>query len=283
VKSKFILLNAHVTETRKLELIIMGFQYDKLRANSYGKVVKEWDSAKVAALVDNDVWMKGLASSWGLSLYVEIVSGEERHSILIDTSGSYDVLFGNVRKLEVDLSDVEAIFVSHWHLDHCGCLSHVLPLLKQQTPVYVPSMNPSGIRTIREAEGTPIVCSDPVYLMEGVMSTGEMGGGVSEHSLVINMRDKGLVILSGCAHPGIVNIVRCAQLVSGVSRVYAVIGGFHISSKREGAYVAEFLHELGVKLVSPCHCTGVNAKDAIAAIMKGNYVKNGSGKVWSID
>lgn len=91
----------------------MGFQYDKLKANSYEKVVKEWDSAKVTTLLDNDVWMRGLASSWGLSLYVEIDSGEERHRILMDTSGSFDVLFNNARKLEVDLSDVEAIFVSH--------------------------------------------------------------------------------------------------------------------------------------------------------------------------
>jgi len=261
----------------------MGFQYDKLKVNRYGKMVKDCRSAKVTTLVDNDVWMRGLASSWGLSLYVEIDSGEERHRILMDTSGSYDVLFNNVRKLEVKLSDVEAVFVSHWHLDHCGCLSHVLPLLRQQTPVYVPSRNPSGLKTIRETKGTPIVCSDPVHLMEGAMSTGEMRGGVSEHSLVINMRDKGLVILSGCAHPGIVNIVKRAQQVSGVSRVYPVIGGFHISSKREGTYVAEFLQELGVKLVSPCHCTGVNAKAAIADSMKDNFVKNGSGKVWSID
>jgi len=260
----------------------MGFQYDKLKVNPYGKVVKEWDSAKVTTLVDNDVWMRGLASSWGLSLYVEIDSGEERHRILMDTSGSSNVLFSNAGKLEVDLSDVEAVFVSHWHLDHCGCLSHVLPLLRQRTPVYVPSMNSSGIRTIREAEGKPIVCSDPVSLMEGVMSTGEMIGGVSEHSLVINIKGKGLVVLAGCAHPGIVNIVKRAQQVSGVSEVYAVIGGFHISSKREGAYVAEFLQELGVQLVSPCHCTGVNAKQAIADIMKTEFAKNGSGKVWSI-
>jgi 7,8-dihydropterin-6-yl-methyl-4-(beta-D-ribofuranosyl)aminobenzene 5'-phosphate synthase len=238
---------------------------------------------KITTLVDNDIWMRGLASSWGLSLYVEIDSGEERHRILMDTSGSYDALFSNARKLEVDLSDVEAIFVSHWHLDHCGCLSHVLPLLRQQTPVYVPSRNPSGIKTIREAEGAPIVCSDPVSLIEGVMSTGEMIGGVSEHSLVINLRDKGLVVLSGCSHPGIVNIVKRAQQVSGISTVYAVIGGFHISSKREGAHVAEFLQKLGVQLVSPCHCTGVNAKNAIADIMKDNFVKNGSGKMWLID
>jgi 7,8-dihydropterin-6-yl-methyl-4-(beta-D-ribofuranosyl)aminobenzene 5'-phosphate synthase len=238
---------------------------------------------KMTTLVDNDVWMRGLASSWGLSLYVEIDSGEERHRLLMDTSGSFDVLSKNVRKLEVNLSDVEAIFVSHWHLDHCGALSHVLPLLRPQTPVYVPSMNPSGIRTIRDAEGTPVVCSDSVSLMDGVMSTGEMIGGISEHSLVINIRDKGLVVLAGCSHPGIVNIVKRAQQVSGVSKVYAVMGGFHISSKREGEYVAESLQKIGARLVSPCHCTGANAKNAIADIIKDKCQKNGSGKVWTID
>jgi 7,8-dihydropterin-6-yl-methyl-4-(beta-D-ribofuranosyl)aminobenzene 5'-phosphate synthase len=245
--------------------------------------MKGCQSTKITTLVDNDVWKGGLASSWGLSLYVEIHSGEKQHRILMDTSGSSDVLSKNVKKLEVDLSDVEAVFISHWHMDHCGALSHVLPLLRQQTPVYVPSENPSGIRTIREAEGTPVVCADPVSLMAGVMSTGEMIGGVREHSLVINIRDKGLVVLAGCSHPGIVNIVKRAQQVSGVSKVYAVIGGFHISSKREGAYVAESLQKIGVRLVSPCHCTGSNARNAIADIMKDRCQKNGSGKVWSID
>jgi 7,8-dihydropterin-6-yl-methyl-4-(beta-D-ribofuranosyl)aminobenzene 5'-phosphate synthase len=73
---------------------------------------------KITSLVDNDIWMRGLASSWGLSLYVEIDSGEKRHKVLMDTSGSSNVLFSNAGKLEVDLSDVEAVFVSHWHLDH---------------------------------------------------------------------------------------------------------------------------------------------------------------------
>jgi 7,8-dihydropterin-6-yl-methyl-4-(beta-D-ribofuranosyl)aminobenzene 5'-phosphate synthase len=119
--------------------------------------------------------------------------------------------------------------------------------------------------------------------MEGAMSTGVMRETVNEHSLVINVKDKGLVVLSGCAHPGIVGIVKRAQQVSGISKVHAVIGGFHISNKVEGTKVAEFLRELDVKLVSPCHCTGVEAKNTIANILKINYVKNGSGKVYSIE
>lgn len=245
--------------------------------------MKEWDSVKVTTLVDNDVWKKGLTSSWGLSLYVETYTERERHIILMDTSGSFDALSKNVSKLDVDLSDIEAVFISHWHGDHCGSLSHVLPLLKQQTPVYVPSENSFGIREIRDAGGVPRVCSEPVEFMEGVMSTGGIGRWLSEHSLILNLRNKGLVVLTGCAHPGIVNIVKRAQQASGLSRVYAVIGGFHISGAREGINVANFLRKVGVKLVSPCHCTSVHAKSAIANVMKESYVKNGSGKVFSID
>jgi len=245
--------------------------------------VKELNSVRVTTLVDNDVLKRGLTSSFGLSLYVEISTERERRIILMDTSGSFDTLLKNASKLDVNLSGINAIFISHWHGDHCGSLSHVLPLLRQPTPVYVPSENSSGIREIKNAGGVPRVCSEPVEFMEGVMSTGEIGRGISEHSLVMNVRNKGLVILTGCAHPGIVSTVKRAQQVSVVSKVYAVIGGFHISSAREGVYVAEFLRELGVKLVSPCHCTGVNAKNAIANVMKDRYVRNGSGKVFLID
>ena len=245
--------------------------------------MKDWNSVRVTTLVDNDVWVRSLASSWGISLYAELSREEERHIILMDTSSSFDALFDNAWKLEVNFSDVEAVFISHWHGDHCGSLSHVLPLLRQSTPVYVPSENSSGMRRIRAAGGAAIVCSDPAELMEGVISTGELGGWISEHSLIINVKNKGLVVLTGCAHLGIVNIVKRAQQVSGISKVHAVIGGFHISSAHEGIAVARFLHEIAVKLVSPCHCTGVNAKMAIANIMEKSYVENGSGKIFSID
>jgi metal-dependent hydrolase (beta-lactamase superfamily II) len=64
----------------------------------------------------------------------------------MDTSGSFDALFNNASKLNVNLSRVEAIFISHWHVDHRGSLSHVLPLLSKSTPTYVPSKDSSGAR-----------------------------------------------------------------------------------------------------------------------------------------
>lgn len=244
--------------------------------------MKETSSVRVTTLVDNEVWRKGLRSSWGLSLYVETLTEEKRHIILMDTSGSFEALFNNASRLGVNLSSLEALFISHWHEDHCGSLSHVLPLSRRTIPVYVPSVSPSRIRIISEAQGIPLVCSRPIEFMGGMMSTGEMWDGISEHSLLINLRERGLVVLTGCSHSGIINIIKRAQKVSGINKIYAVIGGLHISSTNEGIKVAEFLRRLGVKLVSPCHCTHAKAKIGIIKIMKEGYIRNGSGKGISI-
>lgn len=244
--------------------------------------MKEVKSVSITTIVDNDVWKEGLASSWGLSFYVKAFSDEKAHTVLMDTSGSFETFYRNASKLNVDLTKVEAAFISHWHGDHCGALSQVLRLVKHSVPVYVPSENRFGIREIRAAGGIPAICSNPVEFMDGLMSTGEVPTGLSEHSLLINMKERGLVVLTGCSHPGLVNILKCAQKVSSVEKIYAVIGGFHISGLNVGLKIGEFLRGLDVRLVSPCHCTSDDAKQGIAKIMRERYVKNGSGKTFSI-
>lgn len=244
--------------------------------------MKEMKSIKITTIVDNDVWKEGLASSWGLSFYVEAFSDDKKHSVLMDTSGSFETFFNNASRLDLNPSAIEAILISHWHGDHCGALSQVLSLLKSQTPVYVPSEKSFGIREIRRAGGAPVICREPVEFIDGIMSTGRVSNGLSEHSLLVNEKEKGLVVLTGCSHSGLVNVLRSAQKVSGLEKIYAVIGGFHISSINEGLKIGEFLRKLNVELVSPCHCTSDDAKQGIAKIMGEKYVKNGSGKIISV-
>lgn len=223
-----------------------------------------------------------MTSSWGLSFYVEVFTEERRHTVLMDTSGSPHSLFQNSSRLHIDLSDVEAVFISHWHGDHSGCLIGILQQVGQTIPVYLPSRNLFGFRGIVSAGGVPQVCSEPLEILKGIMSTGSMGVWTKEHSLLIKVRDKGLVLLTGCSHPGIEKIVRRALQILD-TKVYAIIGGLHISSVKEGESTAKNLQEMGVELISPCHCTGTSAKAGIKRVMNRRFVANGSGKTISID
>jgi 7,8-dihydropterin-6-yl-methyl-4-(beta-D-ribofuranosyl)aminobenzene 5'-phosphate synthase len=200
----------------------------------------------------------------------------------MDTSGSSQTLFSNASKLGLNLSEVEVIFISHWHSDHYGALSQALPLIKHSAPVYAPSASTSGIREIMNTNGEPVVCSKPIEFTDGLMSTGEIPNGINEHLFLVNVKNKGLVVLAGCSHQKITNILKRAQKASGVDKIYAVMGGFHISSVSEGLRVGEFLRELDVKLVSPCHCTSNDAKQGIAKILGERCVENDSGKTISI-
>ncbi len=243
--------------------------------------MREASSVRVTTLMDNDPWLEGLRVSWGLSFYVEVFSEGARHILLMDTGGSPDLLLENASKLHLNLREVETVFISHWHADHCGALDHLLGILPPSTPIYFPSENSSWFRRIREAGKVPIACAGPVRLMEGVWSTGNLGRGIAEHSLMVNVERKGLLLLVGCSHPGVLRILRRAREVSGGS-VYGVIGGFHISSAREGARVGRALREMDVSLVSPCHCTRPPARREIKRVVGEAYVENGVGRVLSI-
>jgi 7,8-dihydropterin-6-yl-methyl-4-(beta-D-ribofuranosyl)aminobenzene 5'-phosphate synthase len=101
-----------------------------------------------------------------------------------------------------------------------------------------------------------------------------------DSSLVMNLRGKGLVVLSGCAHSGIINTVRHAMAVTGVGKVHAVMGGFHLSGPAFEPAIgptAEELRKIGPDFVIPCHCTGRKAILQVEQAMPKQFILNMSG------
>ena len=94
-----------------------------------------------------------------------------------------------------------------------------------------------------------------------------------DQAIVIHVQDKGLVILSGCAHAGIINTIEYARRISGVERVHAVIGGFHLarSKPEEVQATIDALQALAPVVLVPCHCTGFEAACAFAREMPGAF------------
>jgi 7,8-dihydropterin-6-yl-methyl-4-(beta-D-ribofuranosyl)aminobenzene 5'-phosphate synthase len=101
-----------------------------------------------------------------------------------------------------------------------------------------------------------------------------------DQAVVLYVRDKGLVMLTGCGHSGIVNIVRHAKTLTGIDRVYAVLGGFHLSGRVFEPIIpqtvaARAAEDLGVLV--PAHCTGWKAQIALATGLPGAFTANSVG------
>ncbi len=85
---------------------------------------------------------------------------------------------------------------------------------------------------------------------------------LDDRALVINIKEKGLVIISGCAHAGIINTIRYSQQITGLTKVYAILGGFHLAGKEFEKRIEptiEELKEINPELIVPSHCTGWRA------------------------
>lgn len=103
---------------------------------------------------------------------------------------------------------------------------------------------------------------------------------LDDQAAILHVRDKGLVVLTGCGHAGIVNIVRYAKKLTGVDTVYAVIGGFHLSGAIFEPIIWDTvaaLQELDPQVIVPAHCTGWRATHAIAAAFPNAFIQNSVG------
>ena len=242
----------------------------------------EVSSLSILTVIDNDIVKDDLETCWGLSFYIEF-NNDLKNSILMDCSGSLYDYSQNISKLNLKekISQLNAVHISHWHYDHAGNLNYVLTMIPKSTPIYVPLGNTRAIEEIRAHGFYPVELDKPRKIFEGVLSTGTLKKNIAEHSLVFNVKEKGLVIVLGCAHPGVISIIEKSRNISSVSKVYGVIGGFHINNVSETKELISYLKKLEIQLVSPCHCTGKRTKEIIRKEFKNQYVKNGSGLIIS--
>jgi 7,8-dihydropterin-6-yl-methyl-4-(beta-D-ribofuranosyl)aminobenzene 5'-phosphate synthase len=108
---------------------------------------------------------------------------------------------------------------------------------------------------------------------------------LDERALVFNLKDKGLVVISGCAHVGIVNTVVYARRISGVEHVFAVIGGFHLAGLRDEKRIEltkEKLKLVRPEFIMPSHCTGWRAMCIFARAFPEAFVWNSVGSLYEL-
>lgn len=204
----------------------------------------EWMEAIV--VVDNypNPYNPNLLTAWGPSIYIRIPGKK----ILFDTGPSSNVLKHNAERLDINLSEIDAVVISHGHGDHTGGLRAL----------------PKGDITIYGAPGTPAnnIVNETLEIYPGVYVLKPLYGPPWETSLLINVDGYGGILFVGCSHPGIINIVQNAMKVS---RIKVVIGGMHLfsASKDDCKSIVEKFKTLGVEKVGAIHCSG----DVIRSIL----------------
>jgi len=238
----------------------------------------EKKSIKFTILYDNYVFKEGTKSDWGFSCLIE---GTEK-TILFDTGGKSDVLFHNIDQLKVNLSEVEQIVISHIHWDHTGGLLSVLDK-NPDVQVYLPISFPKDfVKKVESKKARVVSVDEPLEICKNVFLTGEMGDQIKEQSLIVNT-SKGLIVVTGCSHQGIVNIIKRAKEMLNKD-VCLVFGGFHLMrhSDEDVKNIIKQFKDLGVVKCGATHCTGDRAIELFKKAYGKNYVPMGTGKVLKI-
>jgi 7,8-dihydropterin-6-yl-methyl-4-(beta-D-ribofuranosyl)aminobenzene 5'-phosphate synthase len=161
-----------------------------------------------------------------------------------------------MQQLGIDPKEIDVVVLSHIHGDHVGGLNGFLQENIEVT-VYLPATFPPEFKeSLKRAGIKTIEVNDPVRICKGVYSTGVAGSMIKEQSLMIS-RNQGMVVITGCAHPGVVHIIQIVKKIME-DKILLVIGGFHLGAMRKPELeeiIASF-RKLGVERVGPCHCTG---------------------------
>ncbi len=228
----------------------------------------------LTVVYDNNPYNEELETRWGFSCFIE---GLEK-TILFDVGGEGSIVIGNMEKLKINPQKVDVVILSHIHQDHIGGLSHILKK-NPDVVVYVPGSFPQSIKNkVKRAGARLLEVCESVEICKNAYSTGELGGWIKEQSLIIKT-SKGLVIVTGCAHPGIVNIVKKAKEMLRTD-IYLILGGFHLCwmNAQHVKGIINGAKKEKVEKVAPCHCSGDLARQLFKKAYGKNFILSGAGK-----
>ena len=230
----------------------------------------------ITIVFDNYPFQDDLKTLWGFACYIEIPG----KTVLFDTGSNGRVLLENMQKLKKDIKKIDALFLSHHHWDHIGGLDSVIELNPKIDIIAPSSLSKLLIKDLRSmVNNVSVISENGSAVFDDIYTTGMMGDEVQEQSLIIDS-DKGLIVITGCAHSGIVEIAKRAQAML-VKKIALLVGGFHLMREDEARInrVINELKKMDIDYLCPTHCSGDRAKELFRSLFEEKYIEGGLGRV----
>jgi len=236
--------------------------------------MKNRSTVIISVVYDNNPYDERLKPDWGFSCFVNGLG----KSILFDTGANGRILLSNLEQIGIPPERIDAVILSHEHRDHTGGLEALVsrnPEIEVWIPYFFVSSFKQGVQKqgakVFEVKASQNIC-------EQAFSTGVINGWIKEQSLVLDT-ERGVVLITGCAHPRITEIIgRVKELFS--KSIYLALGGFHLAGfdKADINEIIARFRDLGVQKVGPCHCSGNDARILFHQEYQDDFIEIGVGK-----
>lgn len=232
-------------------------------------------------IFNSEAISKKLSIGWGFSCLVN-------KRILFDTGEKAEYLFNNMAEMDIDVSRIETVVISHDHWDHTGGLWKLLEENKGIEVCSCPNFSREFKDKVKQAEAILSEADGFVEIAKDIFVTGEIAGTykgeyMPEQALIIQTRN-GITIITGCSHPGIINMLEKIKDKFPDKQLYSVFGGFHLmdKDKRFMEIIADKFREMKVKKAGPTHCSGKEAEGIFKKKYGDNFIALKAGQILDI-
>ncbi len=230
---------------------------------------------EILVLFDNTSAREDLRRSWGFSALVDF----RGRRVLFDAGSDPILLLEHLEKMRIDPKSIEHVVISHQHGDHLRGVYWVFERNPQMTVHFLDNFPEEAFRRASAVGMKPRRVKGPFEVVPGIYSTGIVDGKPPEQSLLIET-SKGLVMLVGCSHPGVVKLVETAQSQRKKDSIHLLLGGFHMLRKQPDEIKSAItqLKDLNVNTAMPAHCSGDLAKELFQVAYGAQFNTAGVGR-----